>query len=438
MQHIALQAIVTANLTMRVWLVKDLEPLPTDGGNKRLMRSHMLCKALVKRGHEVTWITSSFDHLSKRQRANSDHSHQLGPLFSIQVLWAPGYKRNVGLARIRHNRLFARAFVNYAERASKRPDIIITDVPTTETAAAAIGLGKKWNVPTMLSIRDLWPDFFVNIVPEFLRPAARVLLWGFDRQVRYACRNASVIVGISPRYLTWGLEKGGRQKSELDAIIPLAYPSPPARPEQQSENDTVRLQRLGIDPAKKLVTFVGTWGLTYDLDTVAEAARLLESRDDIQFVLVGDGDQAGRLRTLVSDRKNIVTPGWVDARHISIVLHRTMVGLMPYRQDAPQELPNKFFEYMSHGVYQVSTLRGEAQRLLAVMKTGQTVVESDAGALAQAILEGIEQAAKPGTKSRIQGRFHQNYQASHIYAQFAQRLELTAASWRSSKSRYSQ
>jgi hypothetical protein len=121
-----------------------MEPLPTDPGDRRLMRGGMLCKALAARGHEVTWFTSTFDHYAKRQRMARSGTLAVSDNYRIELLRAPGYRRNGSPFRMWHNWRFARAFLDFARHSAQRPDVIVTDVPTTEAAQAAVLVGRRW------------------------------------------------------------------------------------------------------------------------------------------------------------------------------------------------------------------------------------------------------------------------------------------------------
>ena len=179
---------------MNIWLVRDLEPIPTDPGDRRLMRAGMLAEALAQRGHATTWFTSSFDHYQKRQRSDRDMTVRPAPNLTIEVFYCPGYGRNVSLSRIAHNHRFARRWRQYAAASTVRPDVIVTDLPTTEGAEAAVRFGRENGIPTVLSIRDLWPDFLLDYIPASLRWLAGPFTVPLDRQARYAtaiARNSS-------------------------------------------------------------------------------------------------------------------------------------------------------------------------------------------------------------------------------------------------------
>ena len=50
---------------MKIWIVSDGEPLPTDSDNVRLRRMGNLTRILDQQGHKVVWFSSNFDHYNK-------------------------------------------------------------------------------------------------------------------------------------------------------------------------------------------------------------------------------------------------------------------------------------------------------------------------------------------------------------------------------------
>ncbi|WP_295808076.1 glycosyltransferase family 4 protein [uncultured Nitratireductor sp.] len=408
---------------MKIWLVRDLEPIPTDPGTRRLMRMGMLAQSLARLGHSTRWITSSFDHYQKRQRSPRSQEFTAETDLTITVLPGPGYKRNIGLARIRHNRTFARSFLRFARTSAERPDVIVTDIPTTEAAAAAIAFGKECGVPTVLSIRDLWPDFFGDYLPVALRPLARLALVPLERQVRFACANATSLIGISPGYLQWGIDKGGRAPSPIDKMFPLGYAP---RPIADEATTNAFLQRTGIRPEAKVVSFVGSWGHTYDLPLVLEAARLLADRSDIQFVIAGEGVQSEQLRPRFAALPNVVLTDWIDAEEIGIVLRRSEAGLLPYHSAAPQGWPNKVFEYLAYGTYQIATIEGELARLYQETGGGVALGSHDPEALAHAIVQALDNPALALNRGGRIDEFEKRFSSHAIYAAMSDHITRVA------------
>lgn len=405
---------------MRIWLIRDFEPLPTDPGDRRLMRMGMLAQALARAGHQTRWITSSFDHYQKRQREPGLQEFNAEANLTITVLASLGYRRNISLARIRYNRHFARALRRFASDTSEKPDVIVTDIPATESAAAAVTIGKQHGIPTILSIRDLWPDFFADHLPRVTRPMARLLLFPLERQVRFACANATALVGISRGYLNWGLDKAGRAEVDNDRVFPLGY-RPRSLP-TKAERATI-LRQLGVQLDSRLIAFVGSWGRTYDLQLVLETARRLSDREDVQFLVAGAGEQSQALVSRFSELPNVLLPGWIGADEIAIILDQADIGLLPYTANAPQGLPNKVFEYMAYGAYQISTIAGELASFYAETGAGRALARPDAGELARNIADVLVDPAIASARMARVSEFHARWHSDVIYANFAAFIE---------------
>src|SRR5262249_4083032 len=62
------------------------------------------------------------------------------------------------------------------------------------------------------------------------------------------------------------------------------------------------LDRWGLH-SKKVFLYVGTHASYHGLETLIDAATLLRDHSDIRFLLVGEGPERGRLRSMCADRK---------------------------------------------------------------------------------------------------------------------------------------
>lgn len=408
---------VAGGSCMKVWLVRDLEPTQIDEGSPRLLRAGMLSDALARRGHETTWFTSSFSHYSRKHRPVG----RFEPLrnLSIEVLSAPGYEKNISLKRILHNHRFGVSFRQAAMAAVERPDLIIADLPTTEAASTAVAFGRSAGIPTIVTIRDLWPDFFADFAPKLLKPLVRLGLLPLEAQAKFACRHATSLVGISQGYLDWGRERGERA-DPLDRIFYLGYPRPSIAPVAERER---LLTQFNIPPTSHVVSFVGSWGATYDLSLVLEAARLLRADENTIVVVAGDQGKDPDLANAFRQLTNVRLVGWLDKHQVSALLSRSSVGLLPYTANAPQGLPNKIFEYMAYGLLQVATLPGEARQLLEETHTGVFSPAGAASDFARSIASAIKREAHEDRRLARQAVFEQRFEAGQLYDAFIDHAE---------------
>ena len=410
---------------LNIWIWRDCEPIPIDPGNPRLMRAGMFATRLAAAGHNVRWFNSTFDHYQKRMRTQPHGQYMLTDGLVLELLDGPGYTRNTSPKRFIHNWLVSKRAVQRASQLVQHgqaiPDIMVLDMPMPEMALQGVLLAERWGIPSVLSIRDLWPDFFEKFLSPMKAKLARPLIAHMDHGVTRACRNATSIVGISEGYLNWALKKAGRGQGINDTILPLGYS--PMNSDLNKRKAREELQFLGVDFSKSLVCFIGSWGQTYDLQYLLNTAILLSERKDIQFIIAGDGEQAEALRERMKSQPNIICPGWLDRNQIAQLMNDSQIAIAPYRTNSPQGMPNKLFEYMSAGLYQVATFTGEGAKLLHREKLGTAVDMRDPKAAANAIKDGIDYFANDTERQRIRNYFDLHFNADKIYTEYQQHLE---------------
>lgn len=410
-----------------IWTICDGEPMTIDEGAPRLLRMSMLSQTLAVRGHEVVYWTSRFDHLRKRDRLPQPGRVDSGEGYAIHCTDRVAYSSNVSFRRLWHNAVVRRGAERAMRADPRRPDVIVADLPTLELAELASRLGRLWNVPVVISVRDLWPDVFYLSVPRPIRRIAPLLFARWNRRAIRALKQATSIVGISKGYLNWGLEKAGRARNAKDAIIPLGYPGPQPLDSSKNERAWRALIDRGVSPEKRLVCFVGTFGRSYDLKPVIHAARHLQQRGDIQFILCGEGEQGAEWRKLAEGLDNVVFPGWIDRNEIAVLLSRASIGLAAYASGAKQGLPNKFFEYMSFGLPIISSLDGEARDEIEGYGFGESYIAGDFDGLATSITRVLDDKGRLEKMSEAaENRFVEAYQQENLSSTYAELLEKLA------------
>ena len=417
---------------MRVWLITVGEPLPTDGSNERLFRTGILAGFLVRRGHEVLWWTSAYDHMRKSHRVAEDTFVSLAENYRMAMLHSCGYRRNISLARLADHRGLARKFSALAPR-EPAPDVILSSMPTIELSREAVRYARSRRIPVVLDIRDLWPDIFVDSVPVWARLPARLLLSPLFRDLREACGGATAVIGITDPMKEWGIRYAGRSKTGPDRSFPLGYEDRSLHPEEREK--ALRFWNgfgIGADPREFLVCFFGTIGRQFDLETVIEAARSLEAGPRrFRFVLCGDGEMLPRYREMAGGATSVVFPGWVGAAEIWTLMRAARMGLAPYRnsEDFRSSLPNKAIEYLSAGLPLASSLTGELERLLAGNGCGVTYTEGDAESLAATLVELYDDGPRLAEMAaRASALYRRKFTAERVYGDLCDYLENMARS----------
>ena len=416
---------------MEIWLLHVGELLPIDG-DVRPFRYGILADTLTQRGHKVVRWAPTFIHAYKKQRALHDKSIWVNSNYRIELVYAQGYRQNVSFQRWRFHREIEKKLRHRLSQQASHPDIILAGIPTPGMCLVALKYARKHNIPFVVDVRDLWPDIYLSILPKPLHPLANIILWPAHRRNKRLFQKASAIFAVSERYLRWGLRYANRQQRCVDKVFPLGYPERSFSP-QEIEAGKKFLAQKGVDFRKQIVSFLGQFESSYDLETVIEAARKLEGKGikEVQFVLCGSGSKEKALKKLASGLSNVVFPGWVSASVIYALMQESKIGLAPYTSKALQSLPNKPIEYMAGGLAVISSLQGELPQLLREYNCGITYPPGDSGELA-AILEHL--IAQPSLLKKM-GRnarslFERQFSVERIYPKMADYLEQISRGWK--------
>ncbi|MBU4277681.1 MAG: glycosyltransferase family 4 protein [Proteobacteria bacterium] len=371
---------------MRFWVIYTGEPAPTDDGNLRLMRTGTLTQFLAERGHDVTWWNGKFDHRMKTMRTAPElcRIDNGGSPYTQRLIPSPGYKKNLSFRRIWAQKVAAKKFASLAAKC-QMPDLILCGYPTVELSLASVALGKRWGIPVVLEVRDLWPDTFLDFVPRPLRWAARLSLTGMFRDSRRSFAGAAGITGNTSEMVKWGLERSGRDWGSWDQDFPLGSAAKPPTQEQQAQAREF-WARKGVAPQEKVLygCFFGVFSKRREVDVLIQAARILEQKGvPFKFVLCGRGVNYDKCLQLSSGCSNVIMVDWISWPKIYTLMEMSSVGFAPYESspDFMASIPNKPYDYMSAGLVIVSSLQGKLKELLDQEGCGVTYPNKDVDAL---------------------------------------------------------
>ncbi len=182
------------------------------------------------------------------------------------------------------------------------------------------------------------------------------------------------------------------------------------------------MAKWSIQPSHLCVVFLGMFAESYDLATVIEAARILQSRgrDDIRIILAGTGDRGADLQRRARDVRSVVFTGWLSRLESSALLARASVGLASYGRGTLQSLPYKPFEYMAHGLCVLNSLEGELEQLVTTNGMGRQYVAGDAQSLAANLAWcGDHRAETSAMGKNAQRLFEDQFVEGKVYSAFA-------------------
>lgn len=388
---------------LRFWIVTHFEPIPTET-EARPMRAGLLARRLVDLGHEVVWWTPDFDHYHKRHRTGGDACIRVAAGFEVRLLKSLGYRSHVGPRRLLHHELLAARW-RRAVGGRPPPDLVFAGWPTPEFASSAVSFACRNRIASVVDVRDLWPDLWLDRMPSPIRPLGRIALGRYDRMANRAMAGADAILGVTDDYVDWGVRHAGRPRRPDDRAFAFRYraPEPSAAELARAE---ASLADMGFARDERLtLVFAGAFGRTYGLEIALEAGRILdrEAPDLVRIALLGSGDRWEAIARAARSIRSVTVLPRVGVAELSAAYRRADLGLAPYLDidNYRRNLPNKIDEYLSAGLPIVAGVGGAIGRLIDEHGVGVRYGADDPASLART---AMELARDPERRSTLRAR----------------------------------
>ncbi len=405
---------------MRIWFVEMGEPLPFQHG-QRLLRYGELTQVLARRGHEVVWWACNFSHQTLEFVGPPD-SRVASAGVDIVLVRGPGYRRNVGFARLRHVAEHARNLARQIE-GEPLPDAIVAAMPTIESCDVVTAFAAARGIPAIVDVRDEWPEDYVRWLPRALRPLGRLALARKFAALRRVCRKAASLTSVTERQLAYGLHHAGRAKSAADAVFHTG-----AR-RARIDGDLVAaqvaaLRAQGLAEGDFICVFTGTMSASRPLDATIAAVMRLSGRIPIKLVIAGKGDREQRYREQAAGCPAVIFVGWVDAVRMAALNEIADVLLAPYSAEYGFSMPTKIFDYMAAGRPLLSSCPGEAEELLRREKIGVQIQADDAAGIEEALLAlHADPETRRAMGQRARELFERDFSIETILEHYADHIE---------------
>ena len=289
----------------------------------------------------------------------------------VQVTRVPLYPNHdqSAIKRVLNYASFAASATMYGVFMAKRADVMYAYHPplTVGMAAALIKLFRR--MPVVYDIQDMWPDTLratgMLNNPKALDWVARVCRWVY--------RRMDHIVVLSPGFKRLLLERGVPE-SKLSVIYNWADETSLGAPVGK-----VPAAFPGADQFR--ILFAGNMGKAQALNTVLDAASLLQARDSrVCWVMLGGGVEVERLKAEAAKRQlaNVVFLPPVPMAEVGAYLNAADALLVHLRKDPLFEItiPSKTQAYMTVGKPLLMAVDGDAADLVR-QSGGGVVAESE-------------------------------------------------------------
>ena len=322
-----------------------------------------LAEALVQRGHVVEAVVGQPYYPEWKLYPRFKRRWQTSEENGVRITRCPHYipANPTGSRRMAHHASFASSAYPAARRARRelKPDLVFTVAPSMIAAPVAVRMARRAGVPLWMHVQDfeVGAALATGLIDSESRTASAAARFE-DRML-----HAADLVSTISHPMCQMLERKGVAK---DRILEMRNWANHAGAFAAADGSAFR-REWGLED-KTVALYSGNIANKQGLDIIIEAARLMQEREDIVFVICGEGPNRLKLEHKAKDLANVLFRDLQPEARIGDLLSMADIHLLPQLHDAADlVLPSKLGNMLASGRPVIATVRpgtGVARELL--------------------------------------------------------------------------
>lgn len=372
-------------------------------------RINDMCAEWVKRGYDVTVVTGYPNYpQGEYYDGYGWFKHQKQIWKGVKIIRLPLTARKQGSVRLALNYFsFVVSGFFWALTTKIKADYVFTfEVSPMTQALIGVWYAKRRKIPHYLYVQDLWPEN-VEIVTGIHSP---FIIKPIEAMVNHIYKHCDIIFATSPSFVR---EIQKRVKNNKNKVKYLP---------QYAEEFYKRVERKPVpeipnDDSFKII-FTGNIGKAQGLEILPKTAKLLKSKENVKFVIVGDGRDKDNFLKQIADngvQDMFIMIDRQPPERIPELLAACDAAFISFMPDPLFEktIPAKLQSDMACGMPIIASANGETKRIIGEAGCGVCVELGNAERLSEAIAD-MKNADLRLTGNKSRAFFDRNFEKSKI------------------------
>lgn len=244
----------------------------------------------------------------------------------------------------------------------KDVDVLFEDVSYSSFWVVKAAKMKKIKVVAML--QDVWPD---NAVQSHLILEGSFLYKYFEMWQKSVYKNADRLICISDDMKDFIVSKGVSEE-KIDVIYNWGYSDEVVDIPWES-NEFVK--EYNLDREKFYAIYAGNIGKMQNVEIVVNAAKRLQNREDIHFLIIGDGARREVIEKMAAGVKNLTMLPMQPSEIATHIYSAAGVNIIPLVAGGTKTaMPSKTGVVLSCGQPVIFTFGGESRFAKLIQESG--------------------------------------------------------------------
>lgn len=295
-----------------------------------LVRPFDFSRNLIKKGYNPKIFCSNFNHYTKEitNISGNNYKEQIEEGVPFIYVKNPSYDNN-GFDRVKNMLSYFFGLFSVTKKYSKdkneKPDVIIASSPHPLTCIAGILIAKRYKIPCIVEIRDLWPESIVAYSTRFTKkhPLIKLLYQG----EKWIYKNADKLIFTMPGGYDYIKEQKWDNVIPKEKCFHLNNGVDLELFNYNKENHQIKDEDLENDNIFKVV-YTGSIRKINNLGILLDSAKEI-TNPKVKFLIWGGGNELEMLKQRVIDENitNVCFKGSVEKKYVPYILSKADVNL---------------------------------------------------------------------------------------------------------------
>lgn len=358
-------------------------------------RHYWFAENLIKDGYEPTIFCANVRHNTDDIiDVNGIYSKDIKDKIPFVFVKTSEYEGN-GKSRILNMISFYKNLFPVSKKYIKdnlKPDVILASSVHPLTLVAGIKIAKKFGIPCICEVRDLWPESIIEFGSLKRNSIIAKLLYKGEKWIyRKADRLIFTIEGGSKYIVDQRWDSANHGAIDISKVRHINNGIDLGKFDRNIKENVYEDEDLENPDIFKVI-YAGSIRKANNLQLIIDAAKYIKSKDlgKVKILIFGDGDEKEALQKKCCDEviDNVIFKGKVDKKYVPNILSKANINILNYSNHQIWKYggsQNKNFEYLASGKPIISTIT-MGYDIIEKYKAGISLKKQDPETIGEAII----------------------------------------------------
>lgn len=306
----------------------------------------------VKKGYDVIYVTSDFDHMTKKRYCFNEYKNS-------KQLHVISYKRNLSISRILSHLMFS--YKTFYMLLVCKPELVYVEVPNNSLVKSSAKYKKINNAEIIVDVFDMWPESMP------VKTKNMIVNWGFDIWRNFRNKNLKFADQI---WIECDYYRELLSAQKINLPMETKY----LKLKNAETSIEMKVSEEEID-----LCYLGSINNIIDISLIEKIVSEFEKNRRTRIHIIGDGERKDEfLDILKKNSIEIIDHGKVyEIDKLQEIFNQCWFGINVLREDLAIGITMKSISYFRGGLPIINTVQGDTSRFVEECNIGINVDRHD-------------------------------------------------------------